>query len=100
MSAAAILERLVTRHLDGRALPQTVVAADGMTLRDWLTELRHDRSDVSSHLASRMNMIATPATVSEVALSLRDRLIEAARCNRAGRARHVSAAVIGSLASI
>jgi hypothetical protein len=78
--AAALLHRLVERHLNKQQLPVSVTAEDGtpMLLGAWLTELRHDRSEFSSHLASRLNMMAQPALVSEVALSLRDRLEEAA----------------------
>jgi hypothetical protein len=79
--AGPLVHRLVERFLDGRALPAIVVteAGDTLSLADWLTGVAaYDRSPFNFNLAARLNLLAHPAFVSEAALSLRDRIIEAA----------------------
>lgn len=79
-TAGAHLGRIVERYLENRVLPETVVSEDGksMALLDWLESLRFDRSEFSSHLASRMGMLTNDSWISEVAVSLRDRIAEKA----------------------
>jgi hypothetical protein len=79
--SAPILHLLIERYLAGHTLPPIVVAADGtqLSLIDWLTTLQYDRSEFSTDLASRLGLMAHPPLICEAALSLRDRLIEAAR---------------------
>ncbi|SRR6266851_4642055 len=77
-TSAPILHRLVAQHLEGHALPQAIVAADGtlMPLIEWLESLRYDRSPFAFDLAARFGLMASPALTCEAALSLRDRILE------------------------
>jgi hypothetical protein len=76
-----MVHQLVHRYVTGCVLPATITVDDGtaVPLLDWLGTLRHDRTEFSTDLSSRLGLQTNPAYVCEAALTLHARLIEAAR---------------------